>query len=82
MKSDLEIAHSIKLKPIEEIAAAIGLKEGELEHYGKEVAKVDLSVLNRLKRRRRSFTRVPSRTSHRETAPSLPTESGLNWWTT
>ncbi len=52
MKSDLEIAHSIKLKPIEEIAAAIGLKEGELEHYGKEVAKVDLSVLSRLKRRR------------------------------
>ncbi len=52
MKSDLEIAQSVKLKPIADIAASIGLREHELEYYGREIAKVDLSVLNRLKRRR------------------------------
>jgi len=52
MKSDLDIAHSIKLKPISEIAGSIGLKEDELECYGKYIAKVDLRVLDRLKRRR------------------------------
>jgi formate--tetrahydrofolate ligase len=52
MKSDLDIAQSVKLKPITEIAASIGLKEDELEYYGRHMAKVDLSVLDRLKRRR------------------------------
>ncbi len=52
VKSDLEIAHSVKLKPITEIAASIGLKEEELECYGRHVAKVELRVLDHLKRRR------------------------------
>ena len=52
MKSDLEIAQSVALKPITEIAASIGLKEDELECHGKHIAKVDLGVLDRLKKRR------------------------------
>jgi len=35
MKSDLQIAQKAKLKPITEIAASIGIKEDELDLYGK-----------------------------------------------
>lgn len=46
---DLEIAQSSKLKPILEIAKKIGIKENELELYGKYKAKISLSILDRLK---------------------------------
>jgi formate--tetrahydrofolate ligase len=46
---DLEIAQSSRLKPIAEIAAQIGIKEDELELYGKYKAKISLSLLDRLK---------------------------------
>jgi len=47
--SDLEIAQSAKLKPIVEIARQIGIKEDELELYGKYKAKISISILDRLK---------------------------------
>jgi len=47
--SDLEIAQSSKLKHILEIAKKIGIKENELELYGKYKAKISLSILDRLK---------------------------------
>ena len=48
--SDLEIAQSATLKPINEIAEQLGLNpDTDLEHYGKYMAKVELSVLERLK---------------------------------
>lgn len=46
---DLEIAQASKLKPIIEIARRIGIKEDELELYGKYKAKISLSILARLK---------------------------------
>ncbi|RLG68073.1 MAG: formate--tetrahydrofolate ligase [Methanobacteriota archaeon] len=49
MKTDLEIAQEAKMKPIIEIAEELGLKEDEIELYGKYKAKVSLSVLERLK---------------------------------
>ena len=48
---DLEIAQAAKLKPITEIARQIGIKEDELELYGKYKAKISLSILDRLKNR-------------------------------
>ena len=48
MLSDLEIAQHAKLKPIAEIAGALGLEDDELELYGKHKAKVTLSVMKRL----------------------------------
>lgn len=48
MLSDLEIAQRAQLKPIAEIAAALGIQEEELEPYGRYKAKVSLSVLKRL----------------------------------
>ncbi len=40
MKTDIEIARKKKLIPIQEIAKKIGIKEKELEYYGKGKAKI------------------------------------------
>lgn len=45
LKTDIEIAHSIKLRPITEIAAKAGIEEKYLESYGKYKAKVDPKIL-------------------------------------
>jgi len=49
MLSDLKIAQAAKMKPILEIAEEMGLKEEELDLYGRYKAKVSLSALDRLK---------------------------------
>lgn len=41
LKTDIEIANSVELKPITEIAASIGISADELELYGKYKAKVN-----------------------------------------
>jgi formate--tetrahydrofolate ligase len=53
-KSDLEIAHEAKLKPIKEIAESIGIPEEMLDPYGKYVAKVHLEAIEELKKRPRA----------------------------
>ena len=45
-KSDIEIAQSVEMRPITEIAKTAGVDEKYLEQYGKYKAKVDLSILN------------------------------------
>jgi len=47
MKSDIEIARSIKPKPIEEIAEKAGIKEDEFVCWGDYKAKVSLDILKR-----------------------------------
>ncbi len=47
MKSDIETARSIQLKPIEEIAAKAGINEDEFICWGSYKAKVSLDVLKR-----------------------------------
>ena len=51
MPLSLEIAQAVTLRPIAELAAEIGLEEDEVELYGRHKAKVDLSVLERLRDR-------------------------------
>jgi formate--tetrahydrofolate ligase len=51
MPSDLEIAQAAQLRPITEIARALGLSEDDLELYGKYKAKVHLEVIDRLRDR-------------------------------
>ncbi|HPJ00968.1 MAG TPA: formate--tetrahydrofolate ligase, partial [Enterococcus sp.] len=46
MKSDIEIAQEIELKPIQEIAKKVNLTEDDLELYGKYKAKIDITKLN------------------------------------
>jgi formate--tetrahydrofolate ligase len=52
IKSDIEIAQSIKLKPIEQIAAKMGLRRKDLELHGDYIAKIKLDVLDRLKKKK------------------------------
>ena len=40
MKSDIEIAQEAKMEHIKDVAAQIGIKEDELEFYGKYKAKL------------------------------------------
>jgi formate--tetrahydrofolate ligase len=51
MPSSLEIAQQAALRPIAQIAEQIGLEDDEIELYGRYKAKVDLSVLERLRDR-------------------------------
>src|SRR5438309_1287651 len=48
MPSSLEIAQSAVLRPIDELAAELGLLDEEVDLYGRHKAKIDLSVLDRL----------------------------------
>ena len=49
MRSSLEIAQAARLRPIQEVAEGAGLEPDELEPYGRYKAKIDLSVLDRLR---------------------------------
>ena len=44
-QSDIEIAQSVQMRPITQIASAAGIDEKYLEQYGKYKAKVDYSLL-------------------------------------
>ncbi len=46
MKTDIEIAQSVKMKPITEIAKTAGIPQECLEQYGNYKAKIDLSLLS------------------------------------
>ena len=48
MRSDLEIAKSAKLKTIREIGDEFGVTFEELEPYGCNAAKINLSILDRI----------------------------------
>ncbi len=44
MKTDIQIAQEAEIRPVSEIAAAAGIDEKYLEHYGKYKAKMELSL--------------------------------------
>lgn len=48
MKSDIEIAQAVKLKPIKDVARSIAIKEKYLEYYGDNKAKVNLDIWKEL----------------------------------
>ena len=45
MKTDIEIARSIELKKIKELARSFGMPEDYVTHYGRHMAKVDPSLI-------------------------------------
>ena len=49
MKTDIEIAQEATLLPIKEVAANIGIKEDDLELYGKYKAKFDSHFMDEVK---------------------------------
>lgn len=46
MKSDIEIARSVKLKKIKEVADAVGIPREGIENYGRYIAKVDERLID------------------------------------
>lgn len=51
MKTDIEIALEAEMKPIEEVAAKLGIQSDELERYGKYKAKLTDELWERIKDR-------------------------------
>lgn len=49
MKTDLEITQKSISKPIKDITKGLGIKESEINLYGNDIAKIELSLLERLK---------------------------------
>ena len=49
MKSDIEIARSVKLKDIREVAAKVGFPEEEVFNYGKHIAKIPYKLIDEKK---------------------------------
>ncbi len=49
-RTDLDIARSVRPRPIDDIAAELGLRPDEIEHYGSTKAKVTLEGLQRVER--------------------------------
>ena len=50
MKSDIEIAQSADMRPIKEIAANFGIKEDDLELYGKYKTKLSDEYLKSIEK--------------------------------
>jgi formate--tetrahydrofolate ligase len=44
--TDLEIAQNAPIRPIQEIAAKLGISSDDIEQYGKYKAKLPLSLIN------------------------------------
>ena len=49
MKTDIQIAQEATMLPIKDVAASIGIKEDDLELYGKYKAKISNELINRTK---------------------------------
>ena len=50
MKTDIQIAQEATILPIKDVAASIGIKEDDLELYGKYKAKISDELINRTKK--------------------------------
>lgn len=81
-KSDLEIAQSAKLQPIQEIAAKLKIPHDELELYGKYKAKLPLKLIDNNKLKKSKLILVtamtPTPAGEGKTTTSIGLCEGLN----
>lgn len=82
MKSDIEIAQSVKMKPIVEIAAQLGIPEDDLELYGKYKAKIPLKFIDEEKIKKSKLVLVtaitPTPAGEGKTTTSIGLAQALN----
>lgn len=82
MKTDIEIANSITIKPIYEIADKLGIDRDLLEPYGKYKAKLPLSLIDRSKIEGKKLILVsaisPTPAGEGKTTISIGLTEGLN----
>lgn len=82
MKSDIEIAQEIKIKPIVQIAKSIGIDEDDLQLYGKYKAKLPLKLINEKNAKKSKLILVtaitPTPAGEGKTTTSIGLTQGLN----
>ena len=82
MKSDIEIARSVKLKNIREIAAKVGFPEEEVFNYGKHIAKIPYKLIDSKKVKKSYLILVTAITATKagvgKTTVSIGLGMGLN----
>ncbi len=82
MKSDLEIAYESSLKPIEEIAAKLGVQEADLHLFGKYIAKLPVKLIDNQKIKNKKLVLVtaitPTPSGEGKTTTSIALTEGLN----
>ena len=82
MKSDIEIARSIELKKIKELAKSVGMPEDQVTHYGRHLAKVDIDLIDEEKIKKNNLILVtaitPTKAGIGKTTVSVGLALGLN----
>ena len=82
MKSDIEIARSVKLQDIREIAARVGFPEEEVFNYGKHIAKIPYKLIDDKKVKKSHLILVTAITATKagvgKTTVSIGLGMGLN----
>lgn len=82
MKTDIEIARSIQMQPIVEVAEKMGLPVDELELYGKYKAKIPLNLIDEEKVKKAKLILVsaisPTPAGEGKTTISIGLSQGLN----
>lgn len=82
MKSDIEIARGIELKPIEEIANYLKISDENIHHYGKHIAKIPYSLINEEQVQKSNLILVtaitPTKAGVGKTTVSIGLALGLN----
>ena len=82
MKSDIEIARSIELVKIKELAEKFGIDKEYVTHYGRHMAKVDISLIDEEKVRNGNLILVtaitPTKAGIGKTTVSVGLALGMN----
>ena len=82
MKSDIEIARSVKLQDIREVAAKVGFPEEEVFNYGKHIAKIPYKLIDSKKVKKSHLILVTAITATKagvgKTTVSIGLGMGLN----
>ena len=82
MKSDIEIARSIELIKIKELARKYNMPEDQVTHYGRHMAKVDISLIDEEKIKKSNLILVtaitPTKAGIGKTTVSVGLALGMN----
>ncbi len=82
MKSDIEIARSIELRKIKELAKSVNMPEDKVTHYGRHIAKVDIDLIDEEKVKKNNLILVtaitPTKAGIGKTTVSVGLALGMN----
>ena len=82
MKSDIEIARSIELRKIKELAKSVNMPEDKVTHYGRHIAKVDIELIDEEKVKKNNLILVtaitPTKAGISKTTVSVGLALGMN----